>query len=472
MHDAPLTFAPDPSGAVPTGSTLLRAAMADACATFPDVFGDLDLGPPARFKRTLADRIVRFEARRAASPRRVEVARGLAAYVPDRTLLRGEPLAAAMSRAAAAPEPVGAARPGAGAAGWTPTVDHGGRRWVGPEFATLADALLADHELTEPAARALRWAARDRIDLTGERFVLLGAGAELAPTRYLLEAGARVVGIDPRPPSVGPTAGEWVPVCADLLADPAAACAAVAAEAAHGPVHLGLYAYAPGGGRELLLTTVMNAIAAALPPDRVRSVSMWVSPTTPGEALPEDQRGRQLRRDAAPRWQRALARARVLREPAHHLEGDVAIARSIVPLQGPTYLAAQYLGKMTPAEVWAVDRHPARVSANVAGITATRSLSHPLFEAGFLAAPTFGIRVFTPELTRVLATLLMVHDLFAPSAPSADPTGGPAAQARRVGAQSVHGGVRSIPFELDPTIRVAAALGLSRKPSLLLRLRG
>jgi Ca2+-binding RTX toxin-like protein len=69
-----------------------------------------------------------------------------------------------------------------------------------------------------------------------------------------------------------------------------------------------------------------------------------------------------------------------------------------------------------------------------------------------------------------LSTLLMLHDLQNPAAPGADPTGGPAAQGRRVAAQGVHGGVRSSPFVFERTIRVAAVLGLARKPSLLGRL--
>ena len=127
---------------------------------------------------------------------------------------------------------------------------------------------------------------------------------------------------------------------------------------------------------------------------------------------------------------------------------------------------------MMTAEAWAVDRAPVRISANVAGITHTRSLEHPLFLAGFLGAPAFGIQIFEPDHTRVLTTLLALHDALNPAAPSADATGGPAEQARRLTAQAVHGGVRSAPFAFDQTIRVAAVLGLTKRPSLLLRLRG
>jgi len=60
--------------------------------------------------------------------------------------------------------------------------------------------------------------------------------------------------------------------------------------------------------------------------------------------------------------------------------------------------------------------------------------------AGFLGAPHFGIRVFDPEQTRVLTTLLLLHDLLAPEAPSTEAD--PERRARRVVAQAIHGGVR------------------------------
>ena len=174
-------------------------------------------------------------------------------------------------------------------------------------------------------------------------------------------------------------------------------------------------------------------------------------------------------RAATPGWQRALAAVGALREPSYlHHEG-VEISRAIVPLQGPTYQAAQYLAKMMVAESWAVDRAPVRISANVAGITHTRSLEHPLFLAGFLGAPAFGIRVFEPDQTRVLTTLMLLHDLLNPEAPAVCAEA-PTDRARAVVAQSIHGGVRSSPFVLDATIRVAALLGLGPRLSLLLRL--
>jgi hypothetical protein len=461
-----------------TGSTLLRDALAEAVSAFPDVFGHLAVPADGRaFKRWLPDGLATFEARRVASDRRVDVARRLAAFVPARATLATDsgprPLVDALRDTAARTAPhvlTGRARPG-----WVPEVSWDGRAWRGRELADLAGLLRERSQLTTPAAEALRRVADTwldaPVDLRGHTFVVLGAAAELSPTPYLLAAGARVAWVDRVAPQLDPDAFAGTLVHAgasDLLGDPASVRATIAAEP--GPLHLGLYAYAPGGGRELLLTTAMNAIADSLPPASVASVAMWVSPTTPGELSPDDRADRERRRATAPRWQRALARARVLREGSLR-HGSAEISRSIVPLQGPTYLAAQVLGKRMVAERWVADHAPTRVSANVAGITHTRSLEHPLFLAGFLGAPAFGIEIFQPDATRTLATLLMLHDVLHPDAPAAAAVP-PAERARRVAAQSVHGGVRTAPFQLDPTIRVAALLGLGRRPGLLLKLRG
>ena len=46
-----------------------------------------------------------------------------------------------------------------------------------------------------------------------------------------------------------------------------------------------------------------------------------MSPTTPGEVAPGERDDRHARRRSAPRWQRALCRARMLPEPLQRLIG-------------------------------------------------------------------------------------------------------------------------------------------------------
>jgi hypothetical protein len=112
---------------------------------------------------------------------------------------------------------------------------------------------------------------------------------------------------------------------------------------------------------------------------------------------------------------------------------------------------------------------PITVSANVAGITRTRSLSHPLFELAFSGADKFGVRIFEPETTRALNGLLMLHDLLNPEAPGA--AAAPVASSRDKAAallsQQIHGGIYTLPWVLEGVIRAAAVLGLSSRPSLL-----
>jgi hypothetical protein len=48
-------------------------------------------------------------------------------------------------------------------------------------------------------------------------------------------------------------------------------------------------------------------------------------------------------------------------------------------------------------------REPVTLSTNVAGITRTRSMAHPIFQAAFADAPSFGVRIFDPETTRALS---------------------------------------------------------------------
>jgi hypothetical protein len=456
-----------------TGSSLFHDALEAATGQHSEVFSGIVLPRGKKFKAELADVLVRFEARRAGSAARVDVARTLAASVASHT--RFGPSSAPLADSLAEGPCDAQVHKGTGEVGWVPEITYKGKTWSGKAIGDLAQRMRDDHQLTDAAARALTWTADELlgqpVDLQGHSFALLGAGAELAPTPYLLQAGARVLWVDRRAPSPSDAAAGTLvhaPDAGDLLADPAAVYRAVLAEARHAPVHIGLYAYAPGKGRELLLAASMNAIAARIDDASLNSLSMLISPTTPGE-LAEDGRAEQrARREASSRWQRGITRVGLLGRSPSHRDGDAEIARSIVALQGPTYLAAQYLAKMMLSEAWAVDRPSVRVSANVAGITHTKSLEHPLFLAGFVGAPAFGIEVFTPDQTRVLTTLMMLHDVLNPAAPGADRSGTEADHGRRVASQAIHGGVRTVPWDFWRVIQLAAVIGLTKRPGLMI----
>ena len=262
----------------------------------------------------------------------------------------------------------------------------------------------------------------------------------------------------------------------NLLKQPREVIAAVERFAEGGPVHLCMLAYAGGASQEWRLGAAMNAIARHLQPALVRSISCFVSPTTAAHVYPEDLEAATERYAARPAWQSMLKAVGALPTPGYLRTGDASIARAIVSIQGLSYQAAQYVSKIATAESFAVygldlrseTKRPITVSANVAGITRTRSLSHPVFQAAFIGAPAFGVQIFDPEFTRALGGLLILHDLLNAEAPgAAGVNGGPAQKARGLLSQQVHGGIYCLPYALEPAIRAAAVLGMTRKPSLL-----
>jgi hypothetical protein len=236
------------------------------------------------------------------------------------------------------------------------------------------------------------------------------------------------------------------------------------------PVHIGMFAYAAGASQEWRLASTMNAIILSLPPACVASVSMLISPTSAAVIQPEDVSNGQTLKQRLPLWQGLLKSVGQLKQSVSFDVNGIPVARAIVPLQGVSYQAAQYISKILTAEVFATQGidlqgppRPLRVSANVAGITKTRSLNHPVFQAAFLGAPTFGVEIFEVPTTQALATLLILHDLLNPQQ---NPTGDISA----LFAKQVHGGIYSRAFALDPMIRIATLMGMVKRPNLLLKM--
>lgn len=478
-----------------TGSSLFHAVLSDAVSAFPRVLGDVGLPLRASaFKRSYGPVLARFEAARVASAERAEIARYIVRRTQEalefasagRRVLLSEYLATP----AAAPQLN--RRTLDGPVGLPVEVPYEGRVLRGPELAGFVDQLFEAHQLTAAARRALHWiidytaAQGGRIDLREERFVILGAAAELAPTRLLLRAGASVLWIDLADPvraipATRELSGTLVHTdhADNLLERPREIAAAIAAFAADGPVHVGMYAYAAGASQEWRLGAAMQAIVASLDPALVRSVSLLVSPTTPSILQPETVQAAVERGRRAPAWQRLLARLRAFQKPGHYHAGGVDIARATVAVQGLSYQAAQYIAKIVAAESYAAygvsfaegADAPLTVSANVAGITRTRSLSHPLFEAAFAGAHHFGVRIFDPATTRALNGLLTLHDLLNPSAPSArsEAPSTPRERAARLHSQQIHGGIYGLPWVLDGVIAVAALVGLGQEPTQIIR---
>ena len=474
-----------------TGSSFFHHVLAEAAAEFPQVLAAAALpGDAKEFKRSYGEVLVRFEAHRAAATERVAIARFIARRTQEQLhFADGEgstPLSEYLAAAVAAPEL--ARQQGSAAPGLTAEVPFEGRTYRGREVIELAELLRERAHMTDAALAATRWIVEHiedqggQLDLRGQRFAVLGAGAALAPTPLLLAAGAEVLWVDiAAPPAalVDGAAGSLVTGASDLLLQPREVAAAITRFAEPGAVHVGMFAYAAGASQEWRLGASMNGIVRSLPAACVRSVSLFVSPTTAANVQPEDVEAAATRLSAQPLWQAGLGMFGALPRDAHLRVGDATVSRSIVSIQGLSYQAAQYVSKIAAAETYAVygsrldtgegEARPLTVSANVAGITGTRSLSHPIFQAAFIGAPSFGVQIFEPPTTRALSGLLILHDLLNPEAPASAQReiASAAERARALLSQQVHGGIYSLPYVLEPAIRASAILGMARRPGVM-----
>jgi hypothetical protein len=465
-----------------SASTVLYRVLADVAAAYPSVFADVDLGGSAdAFKGRYPNVLPVFEAHRADSADRVEIAHALVDSMASRMAWRSDdgeiPLAAHVSRPAM---PLALeTRSFASTPNLRPKVPVAGSLLSGNALLDYAgsqvDCGSASPGVVEGTAWVVKNAGDAGFNLSDRRIVVLGAAAELAPTRMWLEGGADVLWIDTTPlPAdllqASDLAGtvRWVPGGADLLAEPGRIRSTIEEFAGDGRVDIGLYAYAPGKARELRLTTVMQAIVDALPRDCVGTIAMLVSPTTCGVLSEHDLAGEERRNAQRPRWQRALGSVGLLGKGGGHAEaGSTATNRGVVSIQGTSYQAAQYLGKLMAAEAWAAGPDAHHVSANTAGISRTESLQHPLFDAAFAGADAFGVETYDPATTAALNGLLVLRDWLDPDAPcrpDPDPDRTGADLACALTTTRIHGGVYQAPYPVDQALRIAAGIGIAKDP--------
>jgi len=475
-----------PSGL--TGSRFLLKVLRETAEAFPETFQNVSLPDSSKaFKRSYPHDMVDFESARLASPKRAEIAThiadmsaGLFEYdAGDRV-----PLADHMASYSDVELPDAKVTHFGASAGWQPAVPYRGTDYDGRAVRDLNTRLRQEGKISANAAQGVDWildridANGGRLDLTGRRFVMLGAAAELAPTAKLLRAGATVLWVDLAEPEAAlerhapleTLSGEVhvVEGARNLLTEPKAIAAAVARFAGDDAVDIGLFAYAPGKGRELRLAGAMEAIVRALPKKTVGSVGLYISPTVVGQVQPGCREWTEQRKPRG--WQKLLTTLRLL-SPEGHVGEPARVARSVVSLQGPGYQAAQYLTKVCSAERWSVQEGGPSLSTNVAGITNTKSLSHPIFQVAFKGADSFNIQIFEPETTRPLSALIYLRDVLDPEAPGARGRSYSSEVERAAGAlsQQVHGGVYTLPWHFEQAIRIATVIGATTNPGLVLR---
>lgn len=468
------------AGGLPASVHLHRTLQAVADA-HPGVFADVDVGESSQvFRKMYPTVLPEFEAARASSSLRCQLAaelveaarsaivwahRGSEMSLPDLVAGSAEPL------------PIETRALG-GTGNLRPYVVRDGARLEHDELTAYAhglfDAGLASSAVADGTEWVVEHAATTGVDLRDRRIVVLGAGAELAPTRLLLAGGARLLWIDLSDPASDLVesntlsgALSWVPGGADLLRHPHRIRATIEAFADGEAADLCLYAYAPGRTREWRLTAAMTAIVDALDSDVVKTITMLVSATTCGVLTAAELEGESRRRRERPRWQAALDRAGLLgRGMGHTSHGDTHVNRGIVPIQGASYQAAQYLGKLMAAEAWATAEPPRHVSANTAGISRTASVSHPVFDTAFGGARAFGVETYDPATTSSLNGLLTLRDWLDPKAPCQPESyhASPQDRARALTTTRVHGGIYEFPYPIDTALRVATAIGVAKDP--------
>ncbi len=452
-----------------SASTLLFDLVNGAVEHFPQGFGDFEIqGDAASFRKGYSTLLPHFEAARLASSHRYEIASYLVDKLNEQIVWQRDgsyqPLRQ-MLQNPVAPLPLNR-HEFAGSPGWRPGVVYRGVRWEAARFGEFGAELAGRHVITAAAAEALSWIDQNllqdgKLTLRGRKIAVMGAAAEMAPTRLWLQAGADVLWLDRVPPpddwlSDQDLAGRlyWPQSNVDLLRGPREVLATLKEFAGSDKLDLGLYAYAPGQAREMRLTSTMNAIVDALDHDLIASVTTLVSPTTPTQLQQSDLDVMAERLRQRPMWEAWLGKSGLLgRGGGAARAGACAASLAVVPIQGASYQVAQYVGKVLAAEVWSA-RQKWRVSANTAAITRTRSLAHPVFTAAFGGAAAFRVETLTPRQSRCINGLLALHDWVAPAAPVP-------------GAIRVHGAIHAMPYPLESALRIAAAIGFARSPRLL-----
>jgi hypothetical protein len=382
------------------------------------------------------------------------------------------------------------------------SLPYAGKRLFGNDLRHQIDCWV-DNGIAEPSfgeALHLLMDNPDWLDLSDLDIAVLGAGAEMGPTRSLLRWGARVHAIDlPRPAQwrrliaiARNTSGSLrIPVSLEvsdseplvlgglLHPDDDVAIADVAganlltqtpevrtwlAEIDE-PFVLGTYVYADGA-THVLLSMAADAIVADLIVARDDLTLAYLATPTdvfmvPMEAVEESRR----------RWE-SRGLSGVLQSPLRLLNkfepnysgsmftGDgveVGLNDSLVPQQGPNYALAKRIQRWRAITARAGG---APVSLNLAPATRTQSVvKNRVLSAAYAGAGRFGIEIFEPATSTALMAALLVHDLRNPS--SASQPGTTMHNPMDLFVQGAnHGGLWRAAYSPRSVLGIAAVLGM------------
>lgn len=357
-----------------------------------------------------------------------------------------------------------------------------------PGLAPVIDAVMAESEL---------------LDLRGVHVAVLGAGAQMGPTRSLLRWGATVHAVDLPDPStwqqliaiarstagtlripIAPDSGR-APIVTSRFGDATPAGLvhpdddAAVAEAAgvnlladaprivpwlmecSQPLVIGSYAYAEGA-THALLAVASDAIATSISSQRPDVTLAYLATPTDVFVAPEaavaDSRRRWHRRGLAGLAQTPLRMAGQFRPnyPASSEIGNgAALVDALVPQQGPNYALAKRIHRWR-SQVAAADGQ--RVSINLAPATRTRSVvANRLLAAAYAGADRFGVEVFEPSTSTTLMAAMLAYDL---QRPRTGTTGTSRPGQEAFTEVAVHGGLWRTAYAPRSVLGIAALLGV------------
>lgn len=382
------------------------------------------------------------------------------------------------------------------------SLPYAGRRLFGDELRRQID-FWVEAGIAEPGFGVAMHLLLDNpewLDLHDVDIAILGAGAEMGPTRSLLRWGARVHAVDlPRPAlwerllaTARSTAGSLrIPIAlTDKGAPPFVLGglvhpdddATVAARAGadllrqtpelatwlgetEQPFVLGTYAYADGA-THVLLSMAADAIVSELLSHRTDITLAYLATPTDVFMVPMaavvESRLRWQSRGISGLLQSPL---RLLKQFEPNYPDDYVTASgtafgvndSLVSQQGPNYALAKRLQRWRAL----VARDAgATVSLNLAPATRTQSVvKNRALAAAYAGAGRFGVEVFDPATSTTLMAALLVHDLRNPAAAA-----NPATQLDNpmdlFARAANHGGLWRTPYAPRSVLGVAAILGM------------
>jgi hypothetical protein len=339
----------------------------------------------------------------------------------------------------------------------------------------------------------------DWLDLRDLHVAVLGAGAELAPTRSLLRWGAHVHAVDLPSPAVWTrlissardSAGTLhIPITHDrdgrppfmlganahpdeddivaggagvnLLEDTPEIAAWL--QSAPGPLTIGCYAYADGG-THTLLSVASDAVADQLLQRRADVTFAALATPTDAFMVPvaavQHSRRRWDARGLSQLLQTPLRIAGQFEPNYPETYTDVhgrefGINDSLVLQQGPNYALAKRLQQWRAFDCLRTGRP---TSLNIAPATRTQSVvRNRLLAAAYSGAGRFGIEVFEPATSTTLMAALLVHDLRNPRA-LGQPGVAPVQPLDLLTHKAVHGGLWRAAYSPRSVLSIAALLG-------------